>query len=207
MVWKVEKWLQEVFPGEEKIYSEYRDLAPRELVIVGVGVLDLSLAELITRRLLDYGGEAEAFLGLNGDGRAPAGSIGARIQLALLLGIITTEDATVLRAMKELRNVVAHRVRVDFLSEPAQRALRKIYAVWLNKTRGLISAGYLKGSSERLSELGNFISSIPEAGQGLFLSVFTVYQAYFHRLYDRIPRLSSTLDLARSQPGQPGPVN
>jgi hypothetical protein len=60
--------------------------------------------------------EIELFLGIDGDGRAPAGSFGARIQLALLVGLITEEDATILRQIKNLRNTFAHRVKVDFLS-------------------------------------------------------------------------------------------
>ena len=97
MAWKIERWLSEVFPGEERIYIEYRDLRRRELAVVAAGVLDLALAELLSMRLIDKPGEYEEFLGLNEDGRAPCSSFGARIQLALLLGIITNEDATILR--------------------------------------------------------------------------------------------------------------
>jgi len=90
MAWKIERWLAEVFPGETKIYQEYRGLSPRELAIVSAAILDSALVEIIALRL--GGGpekEVEAFLGADGDGRAPVGSFGARIQLALLLGIIT----------------------------------------------------------------------------------------------------------------------
>jgi hypothetical protein len=74
MAWKVDRWLSDVFPGADKIYSEYRTLPPRELAIIAAGVLDVALTELISLRLADYPSEAEDFLGLNGDGRAPAGS-------------------------------------------------------------------------------------------------------------------------------------
>jgi len=59
--------------------------------------------------------EIETFLGLNEDGRAPVVSFGARIQMALLLGIITKEDAAVLRAIKKIRNAFSHRVKLTFL--------------------------------------------------------------------------------------------
>ena len=84
MAWKVERWLADIFPGEGAIYSEYRALHPRELAIVAAAVLDSALAEILTLRLTANQAEAESFLGLDGDGRAPVASFGARIQLALL---------------------------------------------------------------------------------------------------------------------------
>jgi len=70
MAWKIERWLAEVFPGEKEIYSEYRELPPRELAIVCSAVLDVALAELLSLRLAEHGKEVEEFLGANGDGRA-----------------------------------------------------------------------------------------------------------------------------------------
>jgi hypothetical protein len=116
MAWKKERWLSEVFPGPDNIYSEYRLLPRRELAVVATSVLDIALAELLAMRLQDCPKECEEFLGLNEDGRAPCGSIGPKIQLALLLGIITEVDASVLRTIKNIRNKLAHRVRVDFNS-------------------------------------------------------------------------------------------
>src|SRR5687768_433997 len=115
MTWKTERWLDEVFPGESQIYSEYRTLSPRELAIVAAAVLDVALAELLVLRLSPYDKEAQEFLGLNGDGRAPTGTFGSRIQLGLLIGLLTPEDASILRVIKELRNLFAHRVDVSFL--------------------------------------------------------------------------------------------
>jgi len=89
MAWKIERWLSEVFPGEAEIYSEYRSLSSRELAIVSAAVLDVALAELLSLRLANQENEVEEFLGVNGDGRAPAGSFGARIQLGLLVDLLT----------------------------------------------------------------------------------------------------------------------
>jgi len=72
---------------------------------------------LLEKRLVNYAVEQERFLGLNADGRAPAGSFGARIQLALLMGCISIEEALALRAFKEIRNRYAHRVNIDFMDE------------------------------------------------------------------------------------------
>src|SRR5258708_2007450 len=101
MAWKIERWLTEVFPGEEKILSTYTSLPPREFVIVSANVLDVALAEMICLRLIDFASESEDFLGAAGDGRAPAGSFGARIQLALLIGIVRPEEAEMFRAVKK----------------------------------------------------------------------------------------------------------
>lgn len=74
MAWKIEKWLSDVFPGPSHIYEEYRNLTRRELAIVAAGVLDLGLAQLLSIRLAGDDREREEFLGLSGDGRAPAGT-------------------------------------------------------------------------------------------------------------------------------------
>ncbi|MFW5720758.1 MAG: hypothetical protein ACOCWW_00065, partial [Bacteroidota bacterium] len=80
MSWKIEKWFEEVFPGKEYIYSEYHNLPSRELVIVCAAVVDVALAELISFRLKNDNKEIQEFLGADGDGRAPIGSLGAKIQ-------------------------------------------------------------------------------------------------------------------------------
>ena len=107
MAWKIEKWLAEVFPPDKRLFDEYKSLKARELVIVAASVMDLALAELISLRLSDLPKEQEEFLGLNGDGRSPCASFGSRIQLAVLLGIITIDDADILRTIKSLRNLYA----------------------------------------------------------------------------------------------------
>jgi hypothetical protein len=70
--------------------------------------------------------EAEDFIGLDGDGRAPVGSFGARIQLAYLLGLIEKPRMQVLRLLKDIRNLFSHRVAVSFEDE---RVVSKIKAL------------------------------------------------------------------------------
>lgn len=193
MAWKIERWLAEVFPGESEIYREYRGLPPRELAIVCAAVLDVALAELLTLRLANREKELEEFLGLNGDGRAPAGSFGARIQLALLVGLLTPDDAAALRTIKELRNLFAHRVRINFLSPAVLKATTRLHALWLKRTEVLIEAGAMSGSTKQLTEIAHHLPTISEAGEGLLLSVFTVYQAYFHRMHSQVQRLGDAL--------------
>jgi hypothetical protein len=193
MAWKIERWLAEVFLGEEHIYAEYRNLPSRELAVVAAAVLDLALAELLALRLREQPREVEEFLGLNGDGRAPAGSFGARIQLGVLVGILTQQDAAVLRTIKEIRNLFAHRVRVDFLSLPVLNATSKLHALWLQHTEALLKAGAITGTTKHIKELGHQLPKVSEAGEGLLLSVFTTYHAYFHQMHGRIQRVGSAL--------------
>jgi hypothetical protein len=191
VAWKIERWLADVFPGETQIYVEYRSLPSRELAIVTASILDVALAELLTLRLLDSAKEAEEFLGLNGDGRAPAGSFGARIQLGLLVGLLTPEDAAALRVIKEIRNLFAHRVRVNFLSPPVLKATTKLHGLWQKHTQALYPGA--NPQVEHIKELGRQLPKHSEAGEGLLLSVLTVYQAYFHRVHARVERVGDAL--------------
>ena len=208
MAWKIEKWLSGVFPGKENIFSEYRLLSRRELAIVVAGSLDLALAELIAKRLVDSPKECEEFLGANEDGRAPAGSFGARIQLALLLGIISAQDAAQLRIVKSIRNKFAHRIKVDFTSETVKPLIRKLYDKVVVRTKSLITGGYLPGANNKPQfDMGPYLETTPEAGAALLLSVFCIYQAYFHRLLEIVPRIddvarpSVTLSFGRHKQG------
>lgn len=193
MAWKIEHWLDDVFPGEHNIYSEYRSLLPRELAIVSAAVLDAALAELLSIRLSDESKEIEDFLGLNGDGRAPAASFGARIQLGLLIGLLTRDDAAILRTIKYIRNQYSHRVNIDFLSPSVLKATTKLHSLWLARNNALIEAGVMSGSTTQLNDLGRHLPHVAEAGEGLLLSIFTVYHAYFHRMHPRVQRIGAAL--------------
>lgn len=186
MAWKIERWMSQLFPGADRIYSEYRGLGRRELAVVVAGVLDLAIAELLSMRLLDDPNECEEFLGLNEDGRAPCGTFGSRIQLALLTGIITRADAALLRSIKAIRNKFAHRILVDFDSPQVVPLVLKLHEQWRARVRELSQDA---GAVESLDEMRPHLQSQPEAGAGLLLAVFCVFQAYFHRLYDHIDRI------------------
>lgn len=193
MTWKVERWLKDVFPGEEQIYAAYRHLSDRELAIVAGGVLDLALAELLTLRMVDNAKEAESFLGLDGSGNAPGGTFGARIQLAVLLGVLTEEDARILRAVKNVRNAFAHRINLDLCNDAVQPHVRTLFTQWFERVQRLAKANERPHAVEGLQELGRHLEDTPEAGAGLLLSVFTVYQAYFHRISGRVRRIDDVV--------------
>lgn len=199
MAWKIERWLAEVFPGKGQIYAEYRALPPRELAIVAAAVLDVALAELLSLRLMPIGNEAEEFLGINGDGRAPAGSFGARIQLALLVGLLTPEDATILRTIKELRNLFAHRVRLTFLSPQVLKVTTKLHRQWAAHNRLFYEGVPQEHEDAQMVEIAQYLPIVAEAGEALLLSVFSVYQAYFHRMHSRIERIADGLSPIKPQ--------
>ena len=189
MSWKIEKWFTEVFPGEKNIYSEYRTLKPRELVIIAASVLDLALAELISMRLINISKEFEDFLGLNGNGLAPCSTFGARIQLALLIGIINQDDAAVLRTIKNLRNLYAHKVNVSLSRDEGL----KIALQLLEEYRCImikITKKYKKEiANTGLDAIKDRMSKSEEAACAIILTVFAVYQAYFHRIHVMISRI------------------
>jgi hypothetical protein len=192
MAWKNEQWLRDIFPGQGRIYEEYRLLPDRELSIVAAAVLDSALAELLFLRLTGPEEERHALLGLNGDGRAPCGSFGARIQLAIVLDLISKDDASILRSMKNLRNRFAHEVNAKFTSSTVIPVVIALCDTFNSLNQRLIEDGFLNGSSAGLKELRAALPYQNEAGAGLLLAVFTLYHAYFHRLSERvslIPRL------------------
>jgi DNA-binding MltR family transcriptional regulator len=190
MAWKIEKWFDEVFPGERDIYDAYRHLPRRELAIVAAGSLDVALAELIAKRFVNQSRECEEFLGANEDGRAPAGSFGARIQLAVLLGVITPEDAEQLRIIKSIRNKFAHRTKIDFSSDSVISLVVRLYETTRARTKKLVDSGLLEHSGPMPEfDVRSETQSNPEAGAAVLLIVFGIFQAYFSRITVSIPRI------------------
>src|SRR5581483_8478271 len=100
---KIEDWITQVYEGSQKIGEKYGSLKGRELGIVAAAVLDNGLAHLIEKKLRNDGGEVGSALGLDGDGRAPLGSFGSRIQMAYLLGLISADEMALFRAFKQIR--------------------------------------------------------------------------------------------------------
>lgn len=182
--------MAEVFPGADRIYTEYRLLPRRELAVVAAAVLDSALLELLSKRLGGASSEVVAFLGANGDGRAPCGSFGARIQLALLIHIVTENDAIVLRCIKNIRNRFAHEVKSDFTSPSVLPLVQKMHDQFLSQSNRLIAAGHLKGAEHSLELIRPHLAKTPEAGAGLLLAVFCAYQAYFHRLHSLVQEVA-----------------
>ena len=140
--------------------------------------------------------------GLDEDGRAPGGTFGARIQLGVLIGIITQKDASILRIIKNIRNQFAHRVVVDFQSKNVMKLLKALLAQFTEDTEHLFPKGSQSDIRANLTSLKNAwegASAKPEwnSGRGhrwgvqLLHTVFAVYQAYFNRLHKTITRIGN----------------
>ncbi|MGC8624756.1 MAG: hypothetical protein ACP5VQ_05770, partial [Phycisphaerae bacterium] len=132
---KIDDWERNVLP----ILTDLSGLAPklqvlslREQIIFAAAVLDAGLVRLIGHRLNGPLDEINNFLGTagKGDSRAPCGSFGSRIQLARLVGVITAEDAELLREVKDLRNHVAHAVEIELESKAIAEGLLAIYTLF-----------------------------------------------------------------------------
>ena len=186
MAWKIEQWMRDVFPGADRIYEDYRGLPRRELAITAGAVLDLTLVEILSMTLTGPEQEIHSFLGINGDGRAPCGSFGARIQLALLLSIISERDAAILRVIKNIRNQLAHQVNADFDSLSVLSLLNKLHDNFQELAESLKVPGSLSSASRSAYLVKPFLATEAEAGAGLLLVIFCIYQAYLHRIYERL---------------------
>jgi hypothetical protein len=126
MAWKLDRWIGQ-FDDGLAVAKEFSDLPARDLTIVACAVLDTCLAELFAARLSGPRAEIESFLGLDGDGRAPVGSFGARIQFGIVMGLLDSMwHARRLRALKALRNAMAHRATARLLDSELRGPLRSL---------------------------------------------------------------------------------
>ena len=186
MAWKIEQWMRQVYPGKRRIFTTYGRLNPREIVLVTASVIDAALAELLSRRLNNHSKEIESFLGLNADGRAPAGSFGARIQLAFLLGLISDADVKIFRHIKSIRNEFSHKVHVDIDSPHILQEVIKLgellIALCPKTKNGLKSA-------KALSLLTRQIKRKPRKAKDLFETILVSYQMSFEKAYWRVERV------------------
>jgi len=194
MKWEPEKWLSEDNSGLAATFDEYRHLSNRELSVVTASILDACLAELLSARVLNLPKEAAEFFGFNGNNYAPGATFGARIHLAVLLGIIRPEDGAILRSIKNIRNAFAHKVRVDFTSPRVQPLMQSLFELY-SKSRMIRSGTGLVGRFHKIDELHSHLDLTPEAGAVLLLAVFCLYKERFHSLSKVIQRV----DLIREE--------
>ncbi len=189
MAKRIETWFGSLFtPSAKKIPPEYKQLAPRELAIVACGLLDAALVELLSLRFRDDRKEIDAFLGGEGDSRAPAGTFGARIQLAYLLGLIDAPMVKGLRGLKNLRNLMAHHVRVDLLSVDAQACFDTL--------RGVFLSGIPPESEERVFVEGMCEASrtVIQGAKDLLLVWLQLCQVTFGDRHPRITRVDALFE-------------
>jgi hypothetical protein len=172
--------MEELFPGKVNIYSNYRELNAREFAVVACAVIDAAVAELISLRLRDAkNDELESFLGVNNDGRAPCASLGAKLQLGYLLGILTESDLYVLRGFKNIRNKFPHSVNASFSNNDLILLVTNVHKLWLKRAKQLIEKNIISGTTNELESLADQFESEPEACHGFLLGVFCIYASLF----------------------------
>lgn len=138
---------------------------------------------------MDHTEEMEDFLGLDGNGRAPCAAFGAKIQIALLAGVLTPTDAGILRAIKGIRNRFAHEVRADFTSQSALPFVLTLHEQFGARGRVIVDAPLWPKQKPHLAAMLPHLKTDPEAGAGLLVAVLCVYQAYCYRWLDRTERI------------------
>ena len=171
-----ERW-SDVTTVNADLRARFSGLTSRELVIVGAGLLDTGLVELIRKRLSFRQEAADALLGLNNEPFAPGASFAARIQLAYVLGIIDDNQADSLRQLKVIRNAMAHRVQVTLLSPEVFKAVRQLYDLQMQSIGVIFKPGeYVLESAE-------------ESARNVILSVVALTHLVFHRILERLEPL------------------
>ena len=86
----------------------------RGAAIIGAAIVDLALTAALKEHLQKHEKIADTFLAITG----PAGDFAAKIDLALLAGLIGKEMYRDLVTIRDMRNYFAHKINVsDFKSE------------------------------------------------------------------------------------------
>lgn len=187
MAWKLEPWSTALGTSFVALQKSMAGLADRETVIVACALIDTGLAELLAQRLTGRKSEIEEFLGAQEDGRAPAGSFGARILLARLTGILESEDVALLRALKSLRNDVAHRTDADLCGKRLLPKVETLHRCWSAR-------GVALGAAEEPTKLFRAaVTKDPRAARLAVLRVLAFYQRVFQQFQGRLARIGPVI--------------
>lgn len=186
---KIEDWSLEIYNGPANLSEKYDKLSGRELVIVASSVLDIGLAHLIEKRLRNDPKEIEGFLGMDGDGRAPAGSFGSKIQLAYLLGLIDQSQRDVLRAIKQVRNIMAHKVKRNLTSPDANREIQKLIPLFTE-----LSLAIDRLDRRPKSERFDNYKAQTKASERVACTVILVVVSYMEVIIDGMIKATRSLD-------------
>ena len=178
---KTEKWLAEVYPGLRQMFSKYEHLSDREIAIVVAAVFDAALLELIIARLPTDKKEVDDFLGIDGDGRAPCGTFGARIQMAVVLRLFDRTIAKILRTIKEIRNSFAHNVNADMQTPKIASLIATLEHDWRTFLR--------KDDLARLDRMMAKLTTKHQRGKAVLLFTLATLQQTFFRMHPKVQQI------------------
>lgn len=170
MARKVEDWTRHAFGPVRCFMEQWIGKVERDIVIGLSAILDALLADLVVLGLRDDPKEAASFVGLGGDGRAPVGTFGARIQAAYLLGLVDRHNFEILGAIKKVRNHFAHRAYPNFDDDAVVRYMRDLVIVTVKMpmrrrrnrvypSREEFVLGVVKSFPKRDARIGFFIGA------------------------------------------------
>lgn len=141
---KKEPW-SKVRQPLEKVFERYASLNFRDAVIVGGAYTDLALEQLIQLRIVQTKEGAKAYKDLSGQEGSPLSSWAARQDLAVMLGLLEGDGIKMFTAMRNLRNLAAHRVDFDITAHDVQAYLEVIVKIFESMM------GYVKSVKEEQS--------------------------------------------------------
>jgi hypothetical protein len=122
---KRQGWLFSVgLKHAEHIHSaiyELRDQSDRAAAIVAATILDLVLTSALEEFLQPHPKEAKEFLAITG----PVGDFKAKIDLALLVGLVDKAAHRDLVTVRDIRNYFAHKLNVSSFKSEAVASLSK----------------------------------------------------------------------------------
>jgi len=86
---------------------------------------------------------------------------------------------------------------MNFLLPQALKQTQSLLIVWEKQLEALQGVPVVDDFKKRLAEIRRNLSSFSDAGEGLLLAVLTTYQAYFHRIHNRIKPLNAAIKQPR----------
>ena len=101
----------------DEMEREFHDEPDRVIAVVGAAYLDAMLERMFRSALIDSEEDTNKLLRMDG----PLGSNGARVQIALCLGLITSDQCSDLKRIAKIRNLFAHNFKdVSFDKDPVR---------------------------------------------------------------------------------------
>jgi hypothetical protein len=172
----VEIWSS--IPGGGKSLARLRKLTDRELAVVGAGLIDLALLEVLSLRLLKDEKEIDKFIGSSA--MAPLGTLSARTQAAYLLGLLSREHLLLIKEIKDLRNSFAHTIEFSLSCAEGVTQLKRIAQAY---SKAFVWS--VAGSPR------NFLKDVeePDKARGFLMYVFALYDSFFRSLLPKVTRI------------------
>jgi hypothetical protein len=108
---RIEDW-SEIYAQRDQLLEELKGHTRREIAVVAAAVLDSALAALLSKRFCGPKEKIEHFLGITGE-ETPASTFSMHTKLAQFVGLLDQPEIEALNHVREIRNRMAHRLKVE----------------------------------------------------------------------------------------------